>query len=122
MRSSSPGFGCWFPFLVHQVPSSLPCPGGSSSCSVCHLHPFQTNCAQREAVYSLFAEIRSFFISKCTQQGRTLPFVIAQLSVGTGQLEMEDVCQASLTQPLWAGCHSGGKKCLSMIWRLNFQN
>lgn len=43
----------------------------------------------REAVYSLFAEIMSFFISECTQHGRTLPFVVALLSVGIGQLQME---------------------------------
>lgn len=43
------------------------------------------------AVYSLFAEIISLFISKCTQQGMTLPLVVALLSVDTGQLQMEGV-------------------------------
>lgn len=43
--SSSPGFGYWFPFLVHQVPILLAQPDGFSSCSVCHLHPFQINCS-----------------------------------------------------------------------------
>lgn len=43
--SSSPGFGHWFPFLVHQVPIVFAQPDGSSSCSVCHLRPFQTNCS-----------------------------------------------------------------------------
>lgn len=41
----------------------------------------------------------SVFISKCTQHGRTLPFVVALLSVDTGQLQMEGVCKNSLTQP-----------------------
>lgn len=45
MSSSSPGFGHWCPFLDHQVPVLLAQPDGSSSCSVCHLHPFQTNCS-----------------------------------------------------------------------------
>lgn len=57
----------------------------------------------------LCTEIKTDIISKCTQQERTLPFVVALLSVDTGQLQMEGVCKASLTQPPLGSYHTGGK-------------
>lgn len=97
-------------FLSIKFPSSLP------SLMVLHLALFaiytlfKQIARGRGAMYSLFAEIMFFFISKCTQQGRSLPFVVALLSVDTRQLQMEGVCKASLTQPPLGRMSHGWKK------------
>lgn len=83
--------------------------------AICSL--FKQVALGRGAVYSLFAKIMSFSMSKGTQQGRTLSSAVALLSVDTGRLQMEDVCKASLAQPPLAGCHRGEKNHAD-VWKL----